>query len=304
MKAETSSAPTELEAIRQRGDRFTFWFMLAFLFIQLGIIIPAFHPSVTALAIDDSKRQIEILRAELGAQPLEPISRSEPTVMAGTRREFGKAGLKVVTSEQEEVTALIASPSEAQENWVVTPAPQQIESGPPTPTREAKEDKKDPRQELLDLNSRYIELEKEKRARTFSLPVLGVGIDETVVLLLYPAFVAIGLAGILKSRMDYLSALTSHPSDTRPNKLPFWALPIPQRLTRDSLPVWVFWNWLGLSAHLLVIYLVGASLLSPWIRTYFQPESAAVNAILALVTVGFYLATLVKSIQSDLGKRL
>jgi hypothetical protein len=295
------------EEIRRKGDRFTFVFLLVFLFIHLGIILPGQQPSAVIEELSRAQQHIDHQRSELEDQlgEREPEAAPGHSVAAGriwlslprlstigdpiARRETSS---RIFASTDAEEPAKVTNPVLLEADLNKVKGEKENEEESPAEQRELPS-RKDAQERLIELDLKYIDLERQKSAKTFSLPVLNIGVEAQVVLLLYPAFVFVGLLGILKNRSDFLNS-------AKPIvKPPFWAMPLP--LPRGADPTWerIAWNTFSLAGHWLVLYIVADFLLNSETKKLYTAPALAVNFVLAAVTLVSYLAMLTSVIGQD-----
>lgn len=313
------------EEIRRRGDRFAFLFFLIFLFVHLGIILPGQENSEVIQEISRAQRHIEHQRSELENQLGEYGTELMPARIVATRTgslfhlpAFLSNLLKMISPEQppeekERHNGELSPPDVAPVGKLpyaigfsnpadlVSPVSDRHEIGNDkrkdaeelTAEEKRLQERKEMQKRLIELDVQYLDLEKQKSAKSFSLPVLNIGVDAQVVLLLYPAFVFVGLLGILKNRSDFLKP------DEPITEAPFWAMPLPLNRVGAQIWRWTAWNMLGLTSHWFVLYMVADFLFfSSAVKVYTAP-ALAVTSILATVTLGVYLTLLATMIGQD-----
>jgi hypothetical protein len=269
--------------IRQKGDRFALVFIFIFLFIRLGIIGPAQNSSPTSnpaeqIAIKAQARIKKIMG--LAGDPWndgpQPLGQDERGYLAHGPANSEPAGLAATTGPK--LPEKIPQPSS--QPFGVSP-PSDLET----------------QVKLLDLDLKYLDLEKEKtkKGKTYSLPIVNVAIDEETIFLLFPVFTFLGLLGLLKFRWDLLNNEMEILHD-----VPVWALPISYRQTDRSFVEWAFWNMAGITFHLLILYTVYEFAFSLQKAESYSVETTAVNALFLLITLAGYALSLIGAIRRDL----
>jgi hypothetical protein len=151
------------------------------------------------------------------------------------------------------------------------------------------------REKIVQYQKNSIDISKQKVVRSFSIPILGISIDETVILSVYPAFILVGLCLALIYRRRLLFYVSeSNADEVKELDFPIWAAPLPYGLRPHSISSWFFVNTIGLTIHGLIIY-VGLDFLF-FRGNKYDFETLAVIVLITIIAAVVYLITIIQLI--------
>jgi hypothetical protein len=140
-----------------------------------------------------------------------------------------------------------------------------------------------------------ITLSEKRDERSYNIPILGISINESIILSIYPGFILVGLCLALIYRSRVLQLLFQLTNDKRKKiSFPIWLAPIPLSLRQDSFIAWAFINTIGLACHFLIIYVGVDFLFFNYRGNNFEFEILAVNIFIALSALSVYSITIIQ----------
>ena len=156
------------------------------------------------------------------------------------------------------------------------------------------------KEKLIQLHERFVELEKSRRTRKFTVPGIGISVSESVILWAYPGFVFVGLAWVLVYRRRLFQSMQlrsrrrkSYSDEAYP--VPAWAAPIPYSAVNGSYWEWIGNNFVGITSHGLILFVVIDFLLQPALEYIW--EVISIIALLAVVATGAYFITIIEVVS-------
>lgn len=184
-----------------------------------------------------------------------------------------------------------------------------LEEGPngkQAPSKTAGEQRKD-EDRILELREKQIGLlqrqadiiDKKREDRSFSIPVIGITIKESIVLSIYPCFILSGLCMALSYRRRFMVRYENLSLAERKGiRFPVWAVPIPTSVHNGSFSYWLIINTFGLTCHFLVIGAAADFLIYCLAErsAILTSEIIALNITVGIVSLFFYLITFLEPI--------
>jgi hypothetical protein len=250
-----------LEVLKD-GNKQLLYFLFIFIFIHLVIIIPFKHPvenNSIGQATKIIKNQISYLNSSLAK--LENRNNNPITLDAKPIREK-------VDSLKGSRDSLID-----QQIYLI-------------------------REKLMEYQKADIDISKQREERSFSIPILGISIKESVILSVYPGFILVWLSLALIYRRKLLQLVLQLPKKERNDfTFPVWAAPVPLSLWHGYLGPWLIVNVLGISIHCLIVY-VGLDFLL-FRGNQFSFELLALNIFIAIIAIAVYLTTVIQLIKFE-----
>lgn len=244
------------------GNKNLLYFLFIFIFIHFVIIIPYKHPienNSIGQASKTIENQISYLTSSLAK--LENKNESGKLISPDSETNYPENSLYTRDSmKQEQIYSL--------------------------------------REKLIQYQKTYIDILKQRAERSFNIPILGITINEGIILSIYPGFILVGLCLSLIYRKRLLSLIIHLQADERKDfSFPIWAAPLPYSLKYNSFSSWLFVNTIGLSVHCLIIY-VGLDFLL-FRGNKFDFEVLAINVFIAAIATIVYFTTIIQLITFE-----
>ncbi len=143
-----------------------------------------------------------------------------------------------------------------------------------------------------------IDLSQQKSERSFTIPILDISINESLILSIYPGYILVGLCLALIYRRRVLQLLIQLTDEERKDiSLTIWVAPIPFSLKNRKFSSWAYLNTVGIGSHFLIIY-VGIDFLL-FRGNKFDFEILAVNTFIAMIAIVVYLIAIIQLISTE-----
>ena len=258
-----------LEVIKE-GNKYILYFLFIFLFIHFAIVIPFKHP-VDNSAIGEASKSIDKQLSFLNSSITELEKKKDSILKVNNIDSFQKTSVAIISKKVSKTSF---------NNDSINVIDQKSYSL---------------QEKRISYQKELIELAKKKEERSFTIPILGISINQSIILSVYPGFILVGLCLALVYRRRLFYLLPQLTSDERKNfSFPLWSAPIPLSLKFNSFGSWLFANTIGLALHCTIIY-VGIDFLL-FRGNKFDFEILAVNIFIAIAAACVYLITFIQLI--------
>ncbi len=272
------------------GTKFYFTFLAIFLFIELGIILPAREDTSITESTKEAIESVEkaiLFNSDLQKSLKNKLInlRQENATFAQIKNEKTKdVKAHIVKSENPNPSKKVIE----DHNFKVPKEKQQ------SLIKELEEKQQKLSKELIALQIQKIKLKEKLESKKFTLPILNITITQRELVNLFPAFSFLGLMIVFW----YRHLVTRNISEKSLKEMPVWLAPLPHQWTILTLRKWYLVNTIGTIILCIVLFFIFDFYM--WTNKKSSlPEAFAINSILAFATIGTFVYIIFQSFWID-----